>query len=93
MAYVLCTGIDPALMATRKLLLEHAGHTVFGAKNDQDIISACRQICFDVAVIGQAISSAKKQATAALVRENCVGIKILELVSPHQGRVVEDADS
>ena len=37
MALVLCTGSDPAVMATRKLILEQAGHTVVLASNDRQV--------------------------------------------------------
>jgi DNA-binding response OmpR family regulator len=92
-AYVLCTGVDPALMATRKLLLERAGHTVFIARDEHELTSACRQIRFDVAVIGQAVPTATKEEIAAAIRESCPGVKILELFSPHQGKRIEAADS
>ena len=93
MAYVLCTGVDPALMATRKLLLERAGHTVFTARDERELTSACQQIRFDVAVIGQVAPSARKEELAASIRESCPGVKILELFSPHEGKRLESADS
>jgi CheY-like chemotaxis protein len=92
-AYVLCTGVDPALMATRKLLLERAGHTVFTAADERELTSACQQIRFDVAVVGQSMSTASKERIAAAIRKSCPGVKILELFSPHQGKLLEDADS
>jgi CheY-like chemotaxis protein len=93
MALVLCTGIDPAVMQTRKLILEQAGHTVVLATNEPDIIGACGKHAFHVAVIGQTISRRMKQKVVSLIRENCPSAKILELYPMHQGRAIEDADS
>ena len=75
MAYVLCTGVDPALMATRKLLLERAGHTVFTAADERELTSACQQIRFDVAVVGQSMSTASKERIAAAIRKSCPGVR------------------
>lgn len=93
MALVLCTGTDAAVMQTRKLILERAGHTVFLATSEPDIILVCRDRAFDVAVIGQTISRRMKQVVVSLVRENCPSAKILQLYPMHQGRAIEDADS
>ena len=93
MAYVLCTGVNPALMATRKLLLERAGHTVFTARDERELISTCQHIRFDVAVIGQTMPTTKKEKMAAAMRQSCPGVKILELFSPHEGKTLADADS
>lgn len=93
MALVLCTGIDPMLLKTRKLILEQAGHTVITAKNQQELTDACNQHQFDVAVIGQSVSSNMKRIIAALVRKQCPSAKILELHPQYQGKSVKDADS
>jgi hypothetical protein len=91
-AQVLCTGVDRALLTTRRLLLERASHTVLTATNEQELTAACEAQQVDVAVIGQAVSPAEKRRIASLVREKCPGAKILELYSPHLGKIVEDAD-
>jgi CheY-like chemotaxis protein len=80
-------------MATRKLLLERAGHTVFAAKDERELSAMCQQIRFDVAVIGQVMPGMRKEEIASVIRESCPGVKILELFSPHQGKEVADADS
>jgi DNA-binding response OmpR family regulator len=93
MAYVLFTGVDPALIATSKLLLQRAGHTVFTARDERQLTSACEHIRFDVAVIGHGMSPMAKEKTTSLLREKCPGIKILELFSSHQVRAIKNADS
>lgn len=93
MALVLCTGTDTAVMQTRKLILERAGHSVVLATSEPDIVKACGENTFDVAVIGQTITRRMKQVVASLIRENCPSAKILELYPPHQGRAIEYADS
>ncbi len=93
MALVLCTGFDPALMKTRQLILERAGHKVVTALDDSTILSSCRRHRFDVAVIGQTISENHKRQLMALIRERCPSAKVLELYRSTTGRVLEGADS
>lgn len=79
MALVLCTGVHETLVATRKLILEHAGHTVVTALSEGAVIHACRAHAFEVAVIGQAISESAKRGLFETVRQYCPAAKILEL--------------
>jgi len=92
-ALVLCTGVDPGLMATRKLILQQAGHTVITATGERNLAFACEHYDFDVAVIGQAMSPQIKKGFASIIRKKCPSAKILELCPLHEGRVLEDADS
>lgn len=93
MALVLCTGVDPVLLQTRKLILEQASHTVITVKDQRELIAACDKHQFDVAVIGQAVSIPMKKIIAALVRKECPAAKILELHSQYSAKSIEDADS
>lgn len=93
MALVLCTGADPALMKTRQLLLEGAGHRVVTAADQPALIAACQQHAFDVAVIGQTASSTVKRRVLLLIREHCPSTRILELYQFSIGRILEDADA
>lgn len=92
-ALVLCTGVDSLLLETRKLILERAGHKVIGARNLRQIEAACRKHHFDVAVLGQTLSSENKKSAASLVRKYCGQAKILELFQPHHGKTIADADA
>lgn len=93
MAAVLCTGIDAALMRTRQLILEQAGHDVVLAMEEPALVAACQKKRFDVAVIGQTVTSKHKRELMALIRENCPSAKILELYRSSTGRILEDADA
>src|SRR5256885_456189 len=93
MALVLCTGVDPVLLETRKLILERAGHTVVMAANMRDLTAACEKHCFDVAVIGQTVSAASKRLIASEIRSHCPSARILELYPLHQDRAVDNADA
>lgn len=93
MALVLCTGVDQSLIRTRKLILERAGHTVVTASNQHELMAACREHQFDVAVIGQTVSLNIKKSVASLIRQYCPDAKLLELYQVDVGRAVEDADS
>lgn len=93
MALVLCTGMNPGLMETRKIILQRAGHHVIMADDERELTAACEANDFDVAVIGQTISPKVKRAVASLIRRSCPSAKILELYPPYQGKAVQDADS
>jgi len=91
-ALVLCTGTDDSLIASRKLILERAGHKVVTATEEREVITACAANRFDVAVIGQTVSPNQKRRILFLVREHCPPAKVLELFSPHRGKDLGSAD-
>lgn len=93
MALVLCTGVDKALLHTRRLILESAGHTVATAMDESTLVEVCKKHSFDVAVVGQMLSSNVKRRVAFLIKENCPDIQILELYPSYTGKVLDDADS
>lgn len=93
MALVLCTGTDAALLQTRKLILERAGHTVISVMDEREMATACQEYVFDLAVIGEAVSPRMKRAVASSIRAQCRSARILELYQRHQGKILEDADS
>jgi hypothetical protein len=92
MATVLCTGADRVLNETRCLILRQAGHTVVPAMGEQEVIAACTQNQFDVAVIGQVISTSQKKRIFSFLRQHCPTTKILELYAPFSGRALHGAD-
>jgi DNA-binding response OmpR family regulator len=91
-ARVLCTGVDPNLLKTRKLILEDAGHKVTTAQGRSAAEKACKQHKFHVIVIGQALDGEEKRGLAAIARRHCAGAKLLELYDEHSDRSVDDAD-
>jgi CheY-like chemotaxis protein len=93
MALVLCTGVDKALLQSRQLILERAGHTVVSVTDEQTLTAVCQKHSFDVAVIGQAVSSNMKHRIASLVRQHCPDAKILELHPLYSEKVLAYADS
>lgn len=93
MAMVLCTGWDRGLLETRTLILKAAGHEVHQATTQGEVVSACKQYQFDVAVIGQTVTNRMKRVIFSFVKEHCGAVKILELYQPHVGKALEDADS
>ena len=93
MALVLCTGIDAALLQTRKLILERGGHTVISVTDERELAAACQEHVFDFAVIGEAVSPRMKRAVASSIRAHCPLARILELYQRLQGKILEDADS
>jgi hypothetical protein len=93
MALVLCTGIDKALLYTRRLILEGAGHTVFVILDENTLLAVCHRHSIDVAVIGEMISGKVKRHITALVREHCPKAKILELYPAYSEKELDNADS
>ena len=93
MALVLCTGVEPALLRTRQLILQKAGHEVITAIDERELLAACQQRTFDVVVIGQTVTSKLKHRIVSLVRQHCSSAKILELYQFSTGRLLENADS
>lgn len=93
MALVLCTGIDPTVMMTQRLLLERVGHQVVSVLNDKELENACTEHRFDVAVIGQNMSSNAKPRVLTLIRKHCPGVVILELYAQYNDRALADADA
>jgi len=91
-ALVLCTGVDEILIRTRQLLLEGAGHKVIPATGQLQLIRACEENHFDVAVVGQVITKPEKQRILSLIREHCPEARVLELFTPSTGRWLPDAD-
>src|SRR5438067_11336775 len=92
MASVLSTGADPHLMATRALVMEKAGHRVVTALGDSEVLAACQQNRFDVAVIGQVMRRQEKQRLLRVIRENAPNSKVLELYNTVTGKILPDAD-
>jgi hypothetical protein len=93
MARVLCAGTDDALTDSRKLLLEHEGHTVTAIVSQSQLAQALEPGKeYDVAVIGQGVHPDDKKNILALVRVRCPSAKILELYSPFRGKVLPEAD-
>jgi DNA-binding response OmpR family regulator len=92
MATVLCTGVQLALMHTRKIILENAGHTVITAQSEAEIVAACRKFRFDVTVIGQATHAKLNRDWLTVVRRHCPSVKVLEVYMTSAGRALEDAD-
>jgi hypothetical protein len=92
-ALVLCTGVDPVLLETRKLILQQAGHKVITTRSEPELAAACEANRFDVAVIGQTVTPRMKQVISTLVRQHCPTAKVLELYYPYQGKALDNADS
>jgi len=93
MALVLCTGVDKLLLETRKLILERAGHTVVSVTDEVSLLNACQKHSFDVAVIGQTVSTNMKHHIASIIKQHCAGAKLLELYPQFSKQVLPGADA
>jgi len=91
MALVLCAGADDALQHSRVLILEQAGHEVISVKGEQELVAACQEHQFAVAVIGQGVPNNEKHRVLRLLKQHCPNAKVLELVATGAGRVLDGA--
>ena len=92
MATVLCIGIHAQLIATRRMMLEQAGHEVFTASNVPEFEQACGVHTIDVVVVGQRISPREKQRIFNLARKCAPRTRILELYEQGHPKVLAEAD-
>ena len=91
-AVVLCTGVDPLLLETRKLILERAGHIVIEATNAREATAVCSKQHVDIVLLCQTLLPEGKREMVLAVRQYCPASKILELYQSHHGKVLHDAD-
>ncbi len=92
MATVLCIGLHEQLIATRKLMLEQAGHVVITASNVLEFERSCGEHRFDVVVVGQRIPPREKQRIFTLARQCVPEARILELYEQGHPKVLAEAD-
>lgn len=92
MATVLCTGVQPALTQTRKMILESRGHIAVTAHSAAEIVAACHDFRFDVTVIGQCPNARLKRDWLALIRRHCFSVRVIEVYMTSAGRALQDAD-
>jgi CheY-like chemotaxis protein len=93
MATILCTGDEPLLLETRKLILQKKGHTVVSAQDQSSVLAICQQHSIDVAVIGECGRPERKREIAAIIRRHFPAVKILELHGIYQSKIIKDPDS
>ena len=93
MAVVLCLGTDDALLATRRMILERAGHRVLQAKSLPEVVIHCTEQLVDVVVLGQGVPSQEKLRANDFIRAECPHSKILELHTLGARRALRDADA
>lgn len=78
MPNVIVIGINAAILATRKAILEKAGHTVALARDLREVIAECAKSSFDVGIVGQSLPPQEKLRVSEILLAHCTGIKILE---------------
>lgn len=92
MASILCVSLNDGLLATRKLILEAAGHVVVTAREQAGLVAACRQNRFDAAVFTQTGVPESSRLWVSLMREHCPGIRVLEVFTPNVDTPLAEAD-
>lgn len=92
MARILCTSTDKKLLKTRRLVLEHDGHSVALATSEEGARQLCERCTFDLAIIGHTHTLAEKRAIHGAVRQHCPGARVLEIYIRSTGKVFPDAN-
>jgi DNA-binding response OmpR family regulator len=79
MADILNVCFDSALLKTRRIMLERAGHRVEQARDLLQVIAACERTSFNVVILGNSLIPNEKLRVADVVRRHCDGVRVLEL--------------
>lgn len=74
------------------MVLEHGGHTVRVAMNEDEIRDACLENCCEVAVIGQVTLPDLKYSAFRTVREHSPDARVLELHEAYHSPLLGGAD-
>jgi len=92
MADILNVGFDSALLTTRRVMLERAGHRVALAHDFRQAVAACERKSFNIVILGNSLLANEKLRVADIVRRHCDGVRLLEL---HNGAKPDlpDADA
>jgi DNA-binding response OmpR family regulator len=69
---ILSVSYDQALLATRKMLLEHRGYDVTSALGFSDAVEQCQNCDFDLFIIGHSIPEKDKLNLIKTFRSHCV---------------------
>ena len=82
---ILSISYDQALLATRKMLLEHRGYHVTSALGFTDAVEQCQQAHFDLCILGHSIPEKDKLNLIKTFRSNCAApIVSLERIGEKQ---------
>jgi len=68
---ILSVSYDQALLATRKMLLEHRGYDVTSALGFSDAVEQCQDSRFDLFILGHSIPEKDKLNLIKTFRSNC----------------------
>jgi DNA-binding NtrC family response regulator len=82
---ILSVSYDRALLATRKMLLEHQGYEVTSALGFTAAVEQCQESHFDLFILGHSIPEKDKLHLIKTFRENCPApILSLERIGENQ---------
>jgi len=77
--YILVVAASRFAGNAMKNALAKRGHVVIAANDFRQVEQACRDMRFDLVVIGEAVPSRIKRALILELRKNCIGAPILEV--------------
>jgi len=91
-AHIICIANPDAVMETRRLILQRAGHEIHAVHNLKEMERACQTQQYDLAILADALPDMEKMRIADVIRKACPALRVLEL---HTGLVptVSDADA
>jgi hypothetical protein len=81
---ILSISLNPAVSATRRMVLEQHGYEVAEAADFLQIKDRCAEARFACAILGTDIEPKMKRAIATVLEQLCPGMPILEIfrISP-----------
>jgi DNA-binding response OmpR family regulator len=85
---ILSISYEPALLSTRRLLLEQMGYEVISAEGFTEACEACgvNDARFDLVILGHSISPKDKERIIAHIRRFC-SAPILAMLRPNESPV------
>ena len=79
MADILNVGFDSALLTTRRINLERAGHRVAQAHDLRQVLAVCERKSLDVVILCNTLKESEKMRVADVVRRFCGDAMLLDL--------------
>ena len=79
MADILNVGFDTALLTTRRVSLERAGHRVAQAHDLCQVLAVCERKSLDVVILCNTLNESEKMRIADVVRRFCGDAMLLDL--------------
>ncbi len=93
MPKILSVSYNPALLATRAMILNLSGYEVVSAEGFTEAVEHCRTDDYDLLIMGHSIPQKDKQAIIAEARKKRDGVPVLALLRANEPKLSEASQS